>query len=415
MDLEEFASLVRLANPYQTRYATCPEKEVRPKPSLTSQRFVLTLFHLAGSTNSEGYDHALLNVFGDSEPPHRASLSKARATVSWTFFRDALELLVRKVEPRRTIFGGLKLFAIDGHQLNLPYTKDIYTAGYSGFPLEDGRETYSLKAYMSHCFDVLTGVTCGVTFSPLLDEHRDRRTLLDKVPDKSLVLYDRNYFSEDLVKAHADRDKVYFLARCKKAATREIEAFSKDSSKLRSSTRRYGKQIYFFKASHPETGEMTIYATDLPESWHKIELIQRLYRMRWEIETEQRDITETVKLEQWHSTTINGILQEFYATLWLVNFVKIAMLAAGQDSVSPGDDVYRKANFKLCFNYIVKDLAKWLSAPAALIIRIAGIIRRTSEKRRRYSRSYPREIKRPQCAYTYNNVVNSQARPPPGR
>lgn len=417
MDLDEFADLLRLANPYQQRYATNPEKEIRSKPALTAERFNLAMLELVSSMNGEGFDHALTEVFGDDEPPHRASLSKARSQVSWTFFRDALDKVVQGIDSKRTTFGGLNLFAIDGHQLVLPYTKDLYDAGYSGFPLEDGRETYTLRAYMSHCYDVLTGVTSGVTFSPLLDEHRDRKSLLPGVPDGSLVLYDRNYFSEDLARAHAHatRDRVYFLARCKRNASREVEAFFDDPTKTVASTGRYGRRIFFFKFSHPDTGETTVYATDLPENWHRPELVQRLYRMRWETETEQRDITETVKLEQWHSTTLNGILQEFYATLWLINVVRISMLLSGAESVSPVDDVYRKPNFKLCFNFVARRLSTWLAAPAALLVKLARIVRRSTETRRRYSRSYPRQVKGQQCSFARNSTVESRARPPPRR
>jgi hypothetical protein len=414
VDLHEFESLFRLANPYQARYATQPQRAIRPKPRLTGERLNLAMMQLVGSTNGEGYDHALTEVFGDDEVPHRASFSKARQAVSWTFYRDSLEKLTSLVDPHRTTFGGLKVYAMDGHQLVLPYTKDIYQAGFTGFPLEDDKETYTLRAYMSHCFDVLTGVTAGVTFSTTNNEHRDRKTLLPKVQDGSLVLYDRAYFSASLVEAHASREKVYFLVRCKRTSSKEIEEFFA-GSETRSSTRRYGKRIYFFKVFHPGTNEPTVYATDLPENWHRVEVFSRLYRMRWEIETEQRDLTETVKLEQWHSTSLNGILQEFYATLWLINAVRISMLFSGAKSVSPMDDSYEKANFKLCFNFVAGRLSTWLSAPAALMIKLSRIVKRTTEKRRRYSRSYPREIKRPRSPYVRNSTVASKARPPPGR
>jgi hypothetical protein len=414
MDLHELAGLLRLANPFQQRYATSPEKKIRPKPQLTAERFNLSMMQLVASMNGEGYDHALTEVFGDDEPPYRASLSKARASVSWTFFRDALQKVIDFVDDKRTTFGGLKVYAMDGHQLVLPYTKDIYKAGYSGFPLEDEQETYMLRAYMSHCYDVLTGVSAGVTFSSTNNEHRDRGELLERVLSGSVVLYDRNYFSADLVEDHARRDRVYFLCRVKSTATKEIEEFFK-SGETRASTTRYGRRVFFFKVFHPSSGEPTVYATDLPESWHRVEVFGRLYRMRWEIETEQRDITETVKLEQWHSTTFNGVLQEFYATLWLVNTVRVCMLLAGAKSVSPLDDVYEKPNFKLCFNFVARRLSTWLDAPAALLVKLARIVRRSTERRRRYSRSYPRQIRRPRSPYQRNSVVASRARPPPRR
>ncbi len=414
MNLNEFASLLRFANPFQKKYSTDHDKTIRAKPSLTANLFTRSMLQLVGSTNYEGYDHALIEVFGDEIPPHRSSLSKTRKNVSWEFFRDQLLDLIQSISGERTTFNGLKIFAIDGHQLVLPYTKDIYDAGYSGRYLEGESETYLLRAYMSHCYDVLTGITAGVTFSPLLNEHRDRKILLNNVPDGSLVLYDRSYFSTELVASHAGRDKVYFLARCKRTS-REVEDFFADDERISASTRRYARRVYFFKVFHPETNEVTVFATDLPETWHRVELFIRLYRTRWEIETEQRDITKTVKLEQWHSTSINGILQEFYATMWLVNAVRVAMALAGAKSVSPIDDIYEKANFKLCFNFFVKRLSQWLEAPAALIVKLAAIVRRSTEKRQHHSRFYPRVLKSPESAFARNNTVESRARPPPGR
>jgi hypothetical protein len=93
---------------------------------------------------------------------------------------------------------------------------------------------------------VLTGVTSGVTFSSTNNEHRDRSELVKGVPDGSVVLYDRAFFSQDLVESHDKRDKVYFLVRCKRTSSKEIENFFA-SPDTRSSTMRYGKRIYFFK------------------------------------------------------------------------------------------------------------------------------------------------------------------------
>jgi hypothetical protein len=146
------------------------------------------------------------------------------------------------------------------------------------------------------------------------------------------VLYDRNYFSADLVEDHARRERVYFLC-----------------------------------------------------------------------------------LEQWHSTTLNGILQEFYATLWLVNVVRVSILLAGARSVSLLADVYEKPNFKFCFNFIARKLSTWIDAAFAMLVKLARIVHRSRERRTRYSRSYPRQLKRPRSLYRRNSAVPSRARPPPRR
>jgi hypothetical protein len=377
----------------------------------------MTMVRLVGHNGGEGAEQALTKVFDcnlERDAPHRSSFCRHRQNLDWRYFHDLFYRLLKSVENHRTTFNGLRCYAIDGQQLTLPRTRDLRMNGLNGRFLDDDMETYMLKGYWSHCYDLLTGVSKGITFNSTLNEHRDRAHLLKLIEPNSLVIYDRLYFSEDLVNQHHSRKKSYFLARCKETATLEIREFSGNRDIISTTTTRYGHRISFIKSTHPKTGTISIYATNLPESWLKPRIIAKLYRMRWRCETSFLEFTGTLKCEQWHSKTLNGILQEFYCALWVINFTKICMLLAGEKNSDPMKDEYEKSNFKACCNFIIEKMAKYFYQPKRLVRKLIKIVRRTNEKRVRDSRSYPRQIKSPQSPYAYNNTIYSKADPPNG-
>ena len=217
-------SLLALGNPYLQQFNTNPEVAIRWKGGFTNNKLALTLIHLSNSPF--GSDHSLEAIFdGFEDVPYRSSLSKARERISWEYFADQLKKTSKFLEQNRPTYGNLGIYAIDGHHITLPCTKDLFQKGYNGRQLDNDMETHTLRAYVGHCCNVLSQTTVGVTFNKSLNEHRDRPLLLASIPEKSLVIYDRLYLSSELVKDHLSMNKVYFLARCRINSSWEIEAF----------------------------------------------------------------------------------------------------------------------------------------------------------------------------------------------
>ena len=75
------------------------------------------------------------------------------------FFKDIFESLITDYEPLRKTFHGFYIYAIDGDQLALPRSKDLLKEGYCGYPCPNEMETHFLRMYLSHAYDVLSGVT----------------------------------------------------------------------------------------------------------------------------------------------------------------------------------------------------------------------------------------------------------------
>jgi hypothetical protein len=86
--------------------------------------------------------------------------------------------------------------------------------------------------------------------------------------------------------------------------------------------------------------------------------IHWLYWRRHDIETVFRDLTATHSLAVWHSTKLNGILQEFYLQFYVHNCSRYLILASGGieiiKDIKTGE--YRRPNFKLIREYFMDSL-----------------------------------------------------------
>jgi len=184
-----------------------------------------------------------------------------------------------------------------------------------------------------------------------------------------------------------------FIFRCKKGGTLKVVTTFVESALRAQTVNIAGTEIRLIKCRNKKTGVDNIFATNLPVKEFKNHEIQLLYFRRWESETSNRDLTCTLKMEQFHSTDLNCNLQEIYMTLWLMAYVKIEV-ANQNDQNNFLQTKYRKPNYKEILIFIVSN------APQVILKRIdfineklKSVIKRSSESREHMRRSYPREIK----------------------
>jgi hypothetical protein len=384
----------------------------RPKETRLRKFTPVRLFHtmaqLVAGANQEGYSHALLEVFEPDVPaedvPAKSALCRLRQKVSFRFFESIFDQLVHRFDSHRTTFRGLIIYAIDGQMLTLPRTKDVMGAGYTGRAIGDYRESYMPRAYLTHCYDVLSGVSKDLRFGPDLNETRDAFEMIENLEKNSLTLYDRLYFHEALAKGHGNAGNFY-LARCKKNASKEIDEFYKDSWRKKKTVKIGDETVHLIKVWNPSTNEWDVYATNLSRSWRNKKLIFKLYRLRWAVETSFFELTAIAKVEQWHSKFINGIMQELFTLFWLINYTKIQIFFRAVSRRNPLRDEYRKPNFKLLFNYIRRRLHPLFQRVQGVLDGFASVAKRSTERRKCLSRRHPREIRGPASPYPYNNTV----------
>jgi len=358
------------------------------------------MIKLVSGKNFEGYTHALNDVFGVKLAPVKSSFCKLRKKVSVDFFREIFSNLLKGF--KRPTWRGLHIYAIDGFEVTLPRTTTVLKAQYTGRRVKHKGQTYYPHMYMVHALDVISKVTKDFVFSPFLDELKGAKELVKKFEQNSLCLYDRLYISSAMITAHLNRNS-YFLMRVRsKGILTDISDFIK-SRYTRSSFEFEGVPIYLFKVRNPKTKQYDVFATNYKGLGKKA--IREIYNLRWEIENCFRDLTETLKAEQLHSKTIDGVLQEIYTRMWIMNFARIAEFRVQKPTKNPFATVYKRANFKLIVSWVTKRIFKIFKHLRGLIEELKIIVQKSAEKRKRHSRSYPRQIRYAVSNYTLASII----------
>lgn len=382
--------------------------KLRRRRQFTPRSLLLTLIQLVGYMNKEGYDHALTKVFGFLKAPCKSALSSFRKEISFKFFSRIFLETIRNFDKHRPSFNGLIIYAVDGWQFTLPRTDDIVKAGYTGRATRKLRESYMPKGFITHGYEVLSETTKTFAINTSQTELADALSFIEHLEKNSLTLYDRAYFSKALCVAHLEANN-FFIARCQSNANKQVSDFfadaDKDTAGMYYDTMKGRKKIWFIKLINPTNGEPVVFATNLPRQWRNKKTFDQLYQLRWGAETSFYELSETVKMQQWHSKSYNGILQELYTTLLVINLTKIlSFFARGQRHIDPESQTYKKPNFKLLLNHFVDFVVSSRALLANIIYRFQVLIKRSTETRKRRTRTHPREIRSPASPYGYNNT-----------
>lgn len=258
--------------------------------------------------------------------------------------------------------------------------------------------------YLCHAYDVLSGVTKDLRFSPWNDEIAHAKNMVKHFGQKSLAIYDRFYISTKMIIAH-HKARNYFLMRAKRGGFSQVEAYYHSHSQKPLLAIISGVSVRLFKAINPRTGKKDVFVTNLPWRWLSAQLIQKLYRCRWECESSFKDLTDTMQLEQWHSKSLNAILQELYATFWLKNFTRIQIAKKSRKPKITMCEQYEKPNFKLILDWMKTKLKRLLNRSISCLRELKKLIKLSTEKRVHYARSYPRQLRGAASPYPYNNTI----------
>lgn len=381
-------------------------KKITRSRIFSPKNLFLTLVDLVSGTNNNGYTTAILNSLGQvmkfADLPVKSALSQIRRRISFEFFRDKFIEQNNLSKSKMKTWNRLHVYGVDGIQLTLPRSEDIIQAGYSGRKVSKYRESYMPKMFLTAAYDVISGVMKDLRESPTLNETADAHSMVKGFEDNSLALYDRLYVSRELIHTHHDCHN-FFLFRLRKSCLKELRKIYKSKS-TRMTVEVDGITVHVIKIKNPKTGEWDAFASNLPLRFVTEKQIRKLYNLRWEVESAFRDFTQTIKLEQWHSKSINGIRQELYLALWIYNFTKLKILSKFGSVKNSLDDTYQKPNFKILFGYVAKNFVRICKQVRGVWKIFVELIYATMETRTRHSRSYKREIKSPQSPFPYTNT-----------
>jgi hypothetical protein len=391
-----------------------------PKTVFTS------VINLVSSPNNDGYQSALRRSWQQcglrcAQTPAKSSLSEVREKVSSDFFQDIYEVDLKKAN--RSTYRKFHVYAVDGDVLDVPASQDILNNGYRGASISKEEETHYPKMYTVQALDLISGEIRAFSQSSQKGERRLAWPMIKGFEKNSIAIYDRLYDCFETAYQHVTAGN-YFFVRVKSNNPNEslvIQEFCQ--SRKRSSwielkpsveKRREGRteilKLRLIKVKNKKTREDLVFLTNVPEGLISNKDAACFYLRRWGIEGSFRDLTDTLKMCQWHSTKLNGILQEIYALLWLVNQVRRLTNAISRSTKSWLDVEYEKANFKAVMLALTDNLNLLLQRKYRTLHKILlHWTIRTIERRKHLSRSYPRHLKR--LGRTHKNASRIGRRP----
>ena len=236
----------------------------------------------------------------------------------------------------------------------------------------------------------------------------------------SIAIYDRLYCGHPIMAAHVEAGN-HFIVRTRTTGVTTPKPVKHllQSGKKEMVVDWYphkkeghnGIKVRLVKVKTHKNRTAMVLATNLSKEQFSGKDLVKLYQSRWAIETSLRDLTTTLKTEQWHSKKVNGIMQEIFVLLWYVNNIKIQM-AAMEWSEDWVERIYTRANFKLCAKLVMDNIGLLLRNKCRELTRLLVFwIKRSREKRHRYSRFYPREVKRKTSKFPVHSKVPRRKTP----
>jgi len=257
----------------------------------------------------------------------KQAFSKARQHISPDAFKELFQMtskvLLNKQDARR--YKGYRIFAIDGTELELSRSKQLRAA----YP--PPRNTAAPRARAGILCDVLSE---SIIHADIKDLSVDERTLaLNHLgyykenadnAGKGLFIFDRGYPSKDLI-SYFERNNLKYLMRLQKSFNKEIDETDKSDFYVQITNGDSTFNVRVIKLML-ETGEQEILITNLARNEFKKSDFQKLYFLRWGVETKYNTIKNKLQIEDFSGKTVISVLQDFYASMYLSNMASAVKL-----------------------------------------------------------------------------------------
>lgn len=347
----------------------------------------------------------------DGEPIAPSAITQARTRLGeeplrWLFGRTAAQW--SHASARRHQWRGLALYGADGTTLRVADSDENRehfglasggNRGQSGYPLV---RLTALMALRSH-------LLAGVQFGPYSESEQEQAShLWEQVPDDSLTIVDRNYFSAaTLLSLQGGGKQRHWLIRTKSNVKwTEVETYGDGDKLVELNVSKAARQKHpelpatyraraiRYQYSDSKGPQWVLSSLVDPEVFPAAEIVA-LYHERWEIEigydelkTHMLDREETIR-----SRKVVGVRQEIWGILLAYNLVRLEMeRIAAEADVAPS-----RISFLTSIRYI-RDEWQWcaIASPGSIpkkLKRMRERVRQFVLPPRRTSRRYPRAVK----------------------
>ncbi len=315
------------------------------------------------------------------------------------FKRLHREVLARA--PAGTPWKGHRVFAVDGSKINLP--RPLAGSGYRA-PSEGA---HCPQGLVSCLYDAIERIPVDFDLFAHGSERAAALTDLDSAAEGDIVVYDRGYYSREMILAHADRGLECAFRLQRNACAAFIDSSETDATvELRAprdappGRRGRSLRVRLVKYVAADT-EFRLATTLLDERKYPAGALADLYRRRWEVEEFYGVAKELIG--EFRGRTERGVRQELYAAFTLIAVSRLFANRCEAD-VNQGDG-HRpdwRATFRNGMRLLAREVEAMFLAHGAFVAEsVARIITGLSRglQRERPGRSHPRKSMKPRSKW----------------
>jgi hypothetical protein len=335
---------------FQEKFKEYDAKWIERERKIDTRFLVLFILRLIIPKDNRGYANTLLEIFNnflqfgiEQQPKTLAasSICEARMKLDPQIFKELSYGVVKiwnSYNETSHRWRGFKLYGIDGSKIRLP--KELLRYGFK----KEGEHTHYPQGLFSSAYDLLTGLPCDYSFVSHGDERMCALDHLKYTEERSLHIYDRGYFSFEMLAAHREAKKEAVFRLQTKLNIDVIDAFwdssETDKEVLIPPTERFIKKVKKGLSWSLEPIRVrlikyvikdTVYVlltTLLDQEKYPINSLKELYHYRWEHEEMLKLSKVITGFTDLHSKTEIGVTQEIFAHCLIVTLLKIIELQA---------------------------------------------------------------------------------------
>lgn len=352
MEKEKFVKMWHeIKDLFERKFKEYDAKWMERERKINTKFLVLFIFRLVIPKDDRGYANTLLEIFnnflhaGIQDQPKTlapSSICEARTKLDPEIFRELSYGIVKiwnEYNEKPHLWCGLRLYGVDGSKILLP--KELLEFGFK----KEGEHTYYPQGLLSSMYDLLTGLPCDYSFV----NHGDERTCaldhLKHTEEHSVHIYDRGYFSFELLSAHREVKKEAIFRLQTKVRIDVIDGFwdstETDREVLIFPTERFTKKVkkgLFGGILDPIRVRLIKYVIDdkvyvllttlLDKEKYPETNLKEVYHFRWEHEEMIKLSKVITGVTDLHSKTERGVKQELFAHFLIIALLKIIELQA---------------------------------------------------------------------------------------
>ncbi len=225
-----------------------------------------------------------------------AALCNARKKCHSYIFHNILNKLTNKFFCNKKTAN---IYAVDGSKFNVPLKFNKFNYA----PRND--KSHKNLAMISCIYDTVNNVPFNISLSNHFNERKAFLSQLKFFKQKSIFIFDRGYFSHELV-YNISLNKHSYLFRLKNDANKQINDIYKNSKIKDTIITINTKRIRIFKYSINNI--VYLCATNLFK--YAIKKLSKLYKKRWTVEEGFKVFKSYLKLTSVHSSTHKLLEQE---------------------------------------------------------------------------------------------------------